>query len=65
MPELDGYQVLKRLLSLNPKAKVIIISGYGGDETALLSINYGAHAFMTKPLNLVNLMETIKDIASA
>jgi len=62
MPGLNGIQVLKKVRSLNPEAKVIINTGYGDVDTAIAAVNNGAYAFFGKPIDLVDLMETLEKI---
>lgn len=58
MPGVDGYQVLKKVLTLNPKAKVIVISGHGGGEMVNSTSN-GTLAFLAKPISIVELLRII------
>ena len=62
MPLMNGIQVLKKIRSINGEAKVIIITAYGDVETAVSAVNNHACAFFGKPLNFVELIETLKKI---
>ncbi|OPY58565.1 MAG: C4-dicarboxylate transport transcriptional regulatory protein DctD [Pelotomaculum sp. PtaU1.Bin035] len=62
MPGMNGIQVLKKIRSLNPEAKVIINTGYGDVDTAIAAVNNGAYAFFGKPIDLADLMETLEKI---
>ena len=50
MPELDGYQVLKRVRQAND-VPVIVISAKGQDPEKILGLNLGADDYMVKPFN--------------
>jgi DNA-binding NtrC family response regulator len=62
MPGLNGIEVLKKVRSLNPEAKVIIITASGDVETAVAAVNNGADAFFGKPLDFLDLMKTLEKI---
>ncbi|MBI1333541.1 MAG: response regulator [Armatimonadetes bacterium] len=49
MPEMTGIELEAEILRRDPSAKVLIVSGYGGIETALEAINKGATDFLRKP----------------
>ncbi len=44
MPGMNGIEFLKQARTLNPEARVIIITGYGDVETAITAVNNGAYA---------------------
>jgi DNA-binding response OmpR family regulator len=50
MPELDGYQVLKRTREAND-VPIIIVSAKGQDPEKILGLNLGADDYMVKPFN--------------
>jgi two-component system, NtrC family, response regulator len=50
-----GLAVLSQLLSLDPLAKVIIVSGQGDKENALRAVGAGAYDFLCKPVNMEEL----------
>ncbi len=51
MPELDGIDVLKEALFLDPYICFIILTGYGTIETAVQSMEMGAYNYIEKPLD--------------
>ena len=52
MPEMDGFELLKRIKAINPDALAIMITGYLEPETAVEALRLGAYDFIVKPLNL-------------
>ena len=50
MPELDGYQVLKRTRETND-VPIIVVSAKGQDPEKILGLNLGADDYMVKPFN--------------
>ncbi len=61
MPKMNGITLANEVHALNPKVKIILISGYTHDylKTELTPIkNY---KFVPKPINLVNILDVIQD----
>ena len=61
MPNMDGIEVLSKILEINPEVPVIMISGHGNIDTAVDTIKKGAYDFIEKPLDLNRLLVTIKN----
>lgn len=61
MPEMDGMEVLDRLVGMGIDAAVIMISGHGDIDTAVECIKKGAFDFIQKPLDLNRILITIKN----
>ncbi|MEI6140940.1 MAG: sigma-54 dependent transcriptional regulator [Mariniphaga sp.] len=61
MPEMDGIEVLERILELKPETTVVMISGHGNIDTAVEAIKKGAYDFIVKPLDLNRLLITIRN----
>lgn len=60
MPQMDGIEVLDRLLVMND-TPVVMISGHGNIETAVDAIKRGAYDYIAKPLDLNRLLITIRN----
>jgi DNA-binding NtrC family response regulator len=61
MPEMDGIEVLEKILELKPETTVVMISGHGNIDTAVEAIKKGAYDFIVKPLDLNRLLITIRN----
>jgi two-component system nitrogen regulation response regulator NtrX len=61
MPEMDGIEVLKKLMEVRPETTVVMISGHGNIDTAVEAIKLGAFDFIVKPLDLNRLLITIRN----
>ncbi len=61
MPQMDGIEVLDRLVSEGVDSAVIMISGHGDIDTAVECIKKGAFDFIQKPLDLNRILITIKN----
>ena len=61
MPQMDGIEVLDKLIEKNHEVPVIMISGHGNIDTAVEAIKKGAYDFIEKPLDLNRLLITIRN----
>lgn len=60
MPGIDGIEVQKRLKDLQPFLPCIVLTGHGSVENALESGKYNAFKFLSKPVDMDTLIETIQ-----
>jgi DNA-binding NtrC family response regulator len=65
MEDVDGIEVLERVIERYPKTKVIIITGYATVEVAREAMAKGAFDFIAKPFRPQELRELIAKAASA
>ncbi|KUG22447.1 response regulator of zinc sigma-54-dependent two-component system [hydrocarbon metagenome] len=63
MPGMDGLQVLKEIKQINPEIDVIIITAYGTIETAVEALKAGAIDYITKPVELDELIILVNRLA--
>ena len=61
MPEMDGLEVLDRLVGMGVDSAIVMISGHGDINTAVDCIKKGAFDFIEKPLDLNRILITIKN----
>ncbi|MCB8994522.1 MAG: sigma-54-dependent Fis family transcriptional regulator [Bacteroidales bacterium] len=61
MPEMDGLEVLEKIIEKESDTQVIMISGHGNVENAVFAIKRGAYDFIQKPLDLNRLLITIRN----
>ena len=60
MPDLDGIEVLGRLMELPHKPTVVMMTAYGVIELAVESIRRGAYDFITKPFDYARVVHTLR-----
>jgi two-component system, cell cycle sensor histidine kinase and response regulator CckA len=65
MPEMGGKQCLAAILSINPKAKIVIASGFSAHGPTRAAIAEGAKEFVTKPYDIRQLMEVVRSVLDA
>ena len=59
MPGMSGMDMLERIVSSDPGANVIVISGHYSAESALEAIQQGACDYLTKPIDFQRLRHRI------
>jgi DNA-binding NtrC family response regulator len=65
MDEIDGMEVLDRVLSQSPRTKVIMITGYAMMDLAREAMAKGAFDFIAKPFKPDDLRQVIVKAAEA
>ena len=59
MPGKDGIETLKEIKSFKPLTEVIMLSGHASLELAIQGMQFGALDFLSKPADIVELVEKI------
>lgn len=59
MPEMDGLEATKRILSELPDKPVIIITAHGQESTVVDAIGVGAKYFICKPIEAGKVEEVL------
>ena len=60
MPELNGIEALKEIMSISPEAKVIMCSALGDRGMVMEALRYGAKDFIIKPFQPDQLLESLE-----
>lgn len=60
MPDLDGLQLLKKIVELDSTISVIIMTGYGTIEMAVQALKDGAYDFLQKPFDKEHIVRVIR-----
>ena len=50
MPGMDGFELLRKIKHANPDTEVIMITGHGDINLAIMGLKYEATDFITKPI---------------
>jgi len=61
MPGMGGHKCLKEMLAINPRAKVVIASGYSANGQAKVALESGAAGFVAKPFRVNDLLVSVRD----
>ena len=63
MANMSGLDLLQAVHAINPETPVILITAFGTIETAVVALKQGAIDFLTKPLNLDELLYRIRQVS--
>jgi PAS domain S-box-containing protein len=61
LPDINGLELLKPLKNMHPDMEVMMVTGYGSMESAMHALNLGASSYITKPLNMDEVLGKIND----
>src|SRR5208337_2176948 len=62
LPDTDGLTLLKSLKEMNPEIEVIMITAFGSIENAVTALKAGAFEYLTKPIDLDDLLFKIRKV---
>src|SRR5262245_60765214 len=60
LPDIDGIELLERLLKVSPQTFVLLITAYGTVENAVQAFQRGAHDYLMKPILLNEVLAKIR-----
>ncbi|MBR8461950.1 response regulator transcription factor [Campylobacter sp. faydin G-24] len=59
MPDMNGFEMMKRILALKPHQKIIVFTSNDTDTNLLKSVEQGAALFLKKPIDIKELRSMI------
>lgn len=62
LPDTDGLTLLKQFKDMNPEVEIIMITAFGSIENAVTALKAGAFEYLTKPIDLDDLLFKIKKV---
>lgn len=62
LPDIDGYEVLRRFRAARITTPILILSGLSGPDQKIKGLGYGADDYLTKPFNKGELIARIQAI---
>ena len=63
MAEMSGLELLQAVHTINAETPVILITAFGTIEAAVTALKHGAIDYLTKPLNLDELLYRIRQVS--
>ena len=63
MAHMSGLELLQAVHTINPETPVILITAFGTIEAAVAALKQGAVDYLTKPLNLDELLHRIRQVS--
>jgi DNA-binding NtrC family response regulator len=61
MEDMDGIEVLKIFIKMDPELPVVMLTGHGSEQSAREGIACGAFDYLTKPYELDDLLEKLQE----
>ena len=64
MPGIDGFEVIRKIRTGecgNPNMHIVILSALSREEDKVKCLNLGANGYVTKPILLPHLLETVNE----
>jgi two-component system cell cycle response regulator CtrA len=62
LPDIDGYEILRRLRAVQVSTPVLILSGLSGIDDKIKGLGVGADDYLTKPFNKDELIARVRAI---
>lgn len=59
MPNMDGFEFIKRIRQINANIPVAVISGHGDVNNVVSALSHGAYNFITKPFTVKEIENVI------
>ncbi|WP_373700413.1 response regulator [Neisseria dentiae] len=63
MPEMNGLECIRNIISLNEEANILVISALADKATGIKALEYGARGFLYKPFTDEELFEALNEMA--
>jgi len=62
MPKVDGLQLVDEIARIKPETLTVLMTGHGSIDSALEAMKRGASDYLTKPLNLDELIMRLRKV---
>ena len=60
MPEMDGIEAVKKIMEINPSARVLMCSAMGQQALVVEAVQAGAKDFVVKPFQASRVLEAVQ-----
>ena len=60
LPDIDGLEVIRRILALRPELPVVVLSARHGSNDKVLALDLGAVDYVTKPFDMNELVARLR-----
>ena len=64
MPVMDGISAIKKIIELDPKAKIVVVSAISKRSIRDEAMRAGAIDFVAKPFGIKRLLDSVSDACS-
>lgn len=62
LPDINGYEVLKRIREIKTEVPILILSGLSDSEQKIKGLGFGADDYLTKPFHVGELVARVKAV---
>jgi two-component system, chemotaxis family, chemotaxis protein CheY len=62
MPEITGIDTLERLLQADTRARIVMVSSVGTEDTVRDCLKKGAKSFLQKPLQKASMLKILQNV---
>jgi len=62
MPEMDGIQAIRKILSNQPQARILVLTTFSGEDKVFPAIKAGAMGYQLKDSSPQELVEAIREV---
>ncbi|WP_457556133.1 response regulator [Candidatus Pyrohabitans sp.] len=62
MPEVNGIEAVKKIMSIDPEAKIVMVSALGQEAMVKEALEAGARDFIVKPFKESKVLEVIEKL---
>ncbi|MCP9456516.1 MAG: response regulator transcription factor [Nitrospira sp.] len=63
LPDATGVEVCRRLRTLAPQTRILILTAYAEDSTVITALQSGAHGYILKDMRLEELLRALRTVA--
>jgi two-component system nitrogen regulation response regulator GlnG len=60
LADMSGLEVFDRIREIDPRLPVIVVTAFGGTETAIEAMKRGAYEYLLKPVDLPHLRDLVR-----
>ncbi len=61
MPDIDGLELQRRIMKINPQSTIVIMTAYASVESAVEALKQGAYDYITKPFDPDELASLVRN----
>lgn len=62
LPDMEGVEIIPFLKGKHPDTVIIMVTAHASLETAVRAMNEGASSYITKPINMDDVLTTIREV---
>ncbi len=64
MPHMDGIAAIRRIISMDPDVRILVVSALSDKATGIKALKLGARGFLCKPFSDQDLNEALREIVA-